>query len=187
MNAIEPIRNFAVDIRQAQLEDHRAIAHVQLASWYMMFADSNIEAEAYLAQFSDDERSEAWRELLSSASPPVVYVAQTNDQRVIGFASSMLTQAGTPYASELLSIHILPGYRRQGIGRQLIAVSARHMQALGCESLWLWTLADNPARAVYDRLGGVLVDEKTYPINKNDVEIKLTEVAYGWAAIKALF
>jgi GNAT superfamily N-acetyltransferase len=174
-------------IREANIEDSAAIGHVQLASWKTMFPACGMSVDNYLAQFSDGDRAEAWQSFFARPQRPMVYVAETSDGKVIGFASSTLSQPEEPYACELLVIHILPDYRAQGIGRQLISATARYWHERGCESLWLWTIKTNPARAVYEHLGGVLAGEKASQSLKNDVTIDVVEVAYGWADITALF
>jgi hypothetical protein len=42
----------------------------------------------------------------------------------------------------------------------LIATLAQRLRQAGCASLMLWTLAENPARAIYERLGGQLIGQK---------------------------
>jgi len=46
----------------------------------------------------------------------------------------------------------------------------------GFDTMLVWTLADNPYRRFYERLGGKLLCDKDIEIG----EQKLVEVAYGW-------
>jgi GNAT superfamily N-acetyltransferase len=174
-------------IREAHIDDSAAMGHVQLASWKTMFPACGMSVDDYLAQFSDEERAESWKNFFSRAHHPMVYVAESDEKQVVGFASSILSQPEDPYACELLAIHILPDYRAKGVGRRLIAATAHYWHEQGCASLWLWTIKTNPARAVYEHLGGVLAGEKTSQSRKNDVAIEIVEVAYGWSDITALF
>ncbi|MHB8625111.1 MAG: GNAT family N-acetyltransferase [Aggregatilineales bacterium] len=52
-------------IRPATVTDSATIGHIQLESWRTMFPDAGIDAEKYLAEFSDEERAEDWHELLT--------------------------------------------------------------------------------------------------------------------------
>jgi GNAT superfamily N-acetyltransferase len=176
-----------MQIREAHIDDSAAIGHVQLASWKTMFPACGMSVDDYLAQFSDEERAETWRGVFTQPRRPMLYVAETPDNGVVGFAFSILSEPADPYACELLAIHILPDARGQGVGRQLIAATARYWHERGCQSLWLWTIKTNPARAVYEHLGGVLAGEKASQSRKNDVSIDIVEVAYGWSDITALF
>jgi hypothetical protein len=47
----------------------------------------------------------------------------------------------------------------------------------------LWTLAQNPARILYERLGGRLIGEQEIIVGDHATAV---EVAYGWPNIEAL-
>ena len=49
----------------------------------------------------------------------------------------------------------------------------------------LWTLTQNPSRALYERLGGQLLGEKDWGGNEA-YGVAVQEVAYGWPSIEAL-
>lgn len=175
-------------IRPAVLTDGAAIGKVQLSSWRTMFPDAGVNAENYLAEFSFEERAEDWEEFLAALPDNrLVYVATNPLDEVVGFAVGQ-QETGTDalYASELGVVHLLPAYRNQGIGRQLIGTVAQQLSQRGCGSLWLWTLKGNPARRFYERLGGKVVGEETKTLGKNEVTIEITEVSYGWPDIDQL-
>jgi hypothetical protein len=48
----------------------------------------------------------------------------------------------------------------------------------------LWTLAENPARAIYERLGGQLIGQKDSLLGEGDIQA--SEIAYGWLEIDDL-
>ena len=59
------------------------------------------------------------------------------------------------------NLHVGLQARREGLGRRLMAVAAARMQDCGYERVRLTVLASNSvARAFYERLGGVEVDER---------------------------
>ena len=53
---------------------------------------------------------------------------------------------------------------------------------IGFDTMLVWTLADNPYRCFYERLGGKLVAEKDIEIG----EQQLVEVAFGWDDVTTL-
>ncbi len=178
-------------IRLATDTDSPGIANVQLHSWHTMFPDAGIDATAYLAEFTLVERAADWYEQFAEDRERVVYVAlkaSSTPDEIIGFVHGRRDKdPSDQYECELGAIHILPDYRRQGIGRQLIARFAQHFQRQGCESLWLSALTGNQhARKIYERLGGQLIGQKTYMIGKNEVGIEISEVMYGWPSIDDL-
>ena len=84
------------------------------------------------------------------------------------------------YESELIALHVLGPYQRQGLGRGLVAAMAKELQSRGSESLMLWVLKENRARGFYERLGGqLLAEEKMSWVGSS-------EVAYGWRRIEVL-
>jgi ribosomal protein S18 acetylase RimI-like enzyme len=172
-------------VREATVEDSAAIGRVQLASWRTMFKDTGIDADAYLAGFSPDEQTQDWQDLLSTLVDRVVYIAVNDAGEVVGFAYSVWERGSD--TGELSAVHILPAYRNQGIGRQLIRASARRLQQKACTSLWLRTLTGNPARRLYERLGGMLIGEgQPESIDKDGAVIEVGEVTYRWADIQKL-
>ena len=168
-------------IREAQPGDSRGIAVVQLDSWRTNFA--GILPDQHLAQFTYDDREAKWRELLCDLGKRLVYVAEDDNGEIAGFVYAGPEGSENPtYPSEIYAIHINRSFHRQGIGRRLIAVAAGRLREQGYPALLLWVLADNPARAFYERLGGRLVGEKTNDFDGVDV----VEVAYGWSDIAEL-
>ena len=174
-------------IRAATIDDSTAIGHIQLASWHTTFPDAGLNVGEYLAQFSDEERAEDWRELLTSPGDQITFAAENDVGDVVGFALGVPDHLSAPYQCELVAIHILPAYRNQEIGKRLFAAVANQFKAQGCSSLWLWVLTGNAAaRRLYERLGGQLAGEKRSEVGKNEVGIEITEVAYGWPNIDDL-
>src|SRR5579859_7033031 len=155
-------------IRQATVADAAAIGKVQLASWRTMFHDSGIDAAAYLAEFSDEERAEDWNELLNAPGNQLIFVAESDDAEIVGFALGIPESSPDgKYASELSIVHLLPAYRNQGIGRQLFAAVARNLKDEGRGSLFLWVLSGNTgARRFYERLGGQLFGANKHMVGK---------------------
>ncbi len=168
--------------REATIEDSESLAHIQVDSYRGAY--TGILPAAYLMQFTYEEQTQDWRDLLGQAQHDLLYVIETDAGDIVGYALAKpgLTSIA-PYDSELVALHIRKASQRQGAGRQLIAASARRLQQAGCASLMLWTLAQNPARILYERLGGRLIGEQEIIVGDNATAV---EVAYGWPNIEAL-
>ena len=173
-----------MNIRQAKFEDSAGIAHVQVDSYRTAYA--GIFPQAYLEHFTYEEQTQDWRELLSAGPAVVLYVAETDAGEIVGYALGRPDpNEFPPYESELVALHVRKAYQHQGIGQRLIAAVATHLKQEGCASLMLWTLAQNPSRGLYERLGGLWLAEKDWGGNE-DFGVAVQEVAYGWTSIESL-
>jgi len=64
--------------------------------------------------------------------------------------------------AEILSIGVVPAFRRKGIGRRLLSAAAIEAKRRGAERLFLEVASDNsPALALYRRAGFVKVGRRT--------------------------
>ena len=170
-------------VRRAIVTDSPAIARIQVDSYRTAYA--GIMPQPYLDQFTYEEETQDWVEILTHQPDEIVYVAENDAGTVIGYALGRLQRdQPIPYDCTLVAMHIPPDFQRQGVGRKLLAALAAHCQGLGCQSLWLQVLEKNTnARAFYERLGGQLLPEiETFEVDDQ----KITEVIYAWADIEQL-
>jgi ribosomal protein S18 acetylase RimI-like enzyme len=167
-------------LRPAAPADSAAIAQVQVDNYRGAYA--GLLPQAYLDNFTYAAQAEDWLSLLNTPQHDPVFVAERAGQ-VIGYALGRLGSPIPPYACELVALHVRHAHQGQGAGRQLIRCVAEHFQQQGLRSLMLWTLQGNPARRLYERLGGQLIGEQRVELGEN---IYATEVAYGWPDIAAL-
>jgi ribosomal protein S18 acetylase RimI-like enzyme len=169
-------------IREATLDDVPGIARVHVDTWRTAYP--GIVPAEHLAGLSY-ERSEArWREFaFREGSPSLVFVAEDAGQ-IVAFASGGPERDGIPgYDGELYGLYVLATYQRQGIGRALTLTVARRLVADGFKAMVIWVLKDNfKARAFYEALGGMLLNEKMVAIGGAE----LVDVAYGWPDIRSL-
>jgi GNAT superfamily N-acetyltransferase len=169
-----------VQIRLAKVSDSAGLAKVQVSSYQTAYR--GFLPDAFLDQFSLEEQTQDWLDLLAQPDHDPLYVVVDSDDQVLGYALGRRLMS-EPFDCELRSLHVLKEYQRQGYGRALIAAIARHYADAGCKSLILWTMKGNTARVMYEKLGGELIDEKT---DVWDDGTQVIEVAYGWQDIQAL-
>jgi len=170
-----------ITIRKAELKDAHILGHIQVTSWRSAFR--NIVPGEYLDRMVSEENQAAdWKEILADPEQ-VVFCAET-DGKTVGYAwAHREDDESIEWDSELISMHLLPEYKRQGIGRRLFAAVAGQLKYQGCKSVYLWVLQENhPSRRFYEALNGELT-------GKHQIELggrQLIEVAYGWKDISQL-
>ena len=171
-----------MNIRPATVEDAPALAQVHVASWRETYR--GLVPDAYLDSLSVPERTERWRGRLSGADPGAfTLVAEDDDGRSVGFATGGSERGGDPvYTGELYAIYLLQAAQRAGLGRRLVQAVVEQLLASGHTTMLVWTLAANPSRGFYERLGGRYLRSTMITIGGAEVE----DVAYGWTDITGL-
>lgn len=171
---------YAITIRPAIMKDARAIAHTQVQTWKTAYR--GVIADEFLDTFSEDERTTRWTEILQRPEQGS-FVAESNDG-VIGFANGGPERDGREdYRGELYGLYVLPDWHGQGVGKGLVTSLVEWLLNSGFDTMLVWTLADNPHRKFYERLGGKFVAERNIEIGDQ----KLVEVAYGWEDVRTIF
>jgi GNAT superfamily N-acetyltransferase len=140
-------------IRDATVEDARAIAQVHVRSWRWAYRGQI--PDEFLARLSIAERESTWRERLGSGEGPRCVVAEANDGAVVGFASFGEPQDGVPPGTgELLALYLEEDVVGTGVGRRLLARASERLRDDGWNRAFLWVLASNDrARRFYERAG----------------------------------
>ncbi|QDZ06610.1 GNAT family N-acetyltransferase [Sphingomonas panacisoli] len=169
-----------ISVRPARLADAERIGEIHVAAWREAYAD--LMPPDRLAALNVAERAAMWRHQLASGTARGIAVAEA-DGAIVGFASCTMQRspalAAAGYAGEVAALYVLRAGQRRGAGRLLMQAMARRLIAEGYRSMALWVLTDNkPARAFYERLGGVAVAER---VDGGDAE-----VAYGWRDVASL-
>lgn len=169
-----------ISIRKAQPEDASAMATVHVTAWREAYR--GIVSDEILENLSIQRRTEQWTNSLTDETHAYhrAFVAEGEGQ-VVGFAGYGASQTEeTDFDGELFSIYILQAVHKQGVGRRLVNAVVKELRGMGCSSMMVWVLKDNPARGFYERLGGKYLYEKMIQIG-NDT---LMEVAYGWRSLE---
>lgn len=186
-------------IRRARPGDAAAIGAVHVATWRNVYA--GVLSEEYLAGLStvrhaigyeqaiaDRRRGHAMFVAVASGAdaPP----GRSGDEggAVIGFVSGGrarrpgLCGESPSGGGEVETLYLLDDYRDRGLGRRLMRAMAAHLAAVGCRSVTLWVLSDNPTRWFYLRLGGRPAARETIQFAGRQVE----QTAYLWDPIDLL-
>jgi ribosomal protein S18 acetylase RimI-like enzyme len=171
----------SVTIRGATPDDAAEIARVHIESARATYA--GLLPEGALSDADYERRKLNWsRTLESESGGEFVFVAES-EGRVVGFASGGPEREGDrDFDGELYTVYLLPEYQRRGAGSRLVSAVAERLARLGCRSMMLWVLEENPACRFYESLGGARVREAE--IERGGRTLK--KVAYGWAGIGAL-
>ena len=146
-------------IRRATLGDAAGIAKVHINSWKTTYA--GIIPDEVLINLNNDERTTRWREILSDPDgKQAVFVVETDDGRIVGFASAEAERGGDPiYEGEISAIYLLKEYQRLGIGRRLFSIAAQELAARGFRNMLVRVLAANSSCRFYEALGGMKLGE----------------------------
>jgi GNAT superfamily N-acetyltransferase len=172
----------AAHLRSASPADASAIAEVYIESWRSSYR--GLIPEPVLDGMNALKQTSDWWGVLCRSEPGRGAVAAVDDAgRVFGFASfgpARQGQAGD--CGEVYTLYLLAARQGRGSGRRLLAAAARRLRAAGFRSLAVWALADNPACAFYEHLGGVAGERR--PITNGGTG--LHEVCYLWPELGPL-
>jgi ribosomal protein S18 acetylase RimI-like enzyme len=172
----------AITIRAATPADAPAIGRIHVESWretyHGLLSDNLLDSVAALV------RAAMWRGALEHERPISLFVAQAAGGDLLGFAGGGSSRAASlPHDAEVYAIYVMRAAQRRGCGRRLMAALADALHARRFKSLCLWVLEDNAsARGFYERLGGILVGEKSEVHGEDEYR----EVAYGWDNLESL-
>ena len=172
-------------LREATPADAQAIAEVHVRSWRETY--TGLMPQAVRDGLSVERRPAGWTRMLTDPTVATkVWVAET-DGGLVGFGAAGPQRspdlADQGFSGEIEAVYVLASCQGQGIGGALIHRMATHLIAQGHRTAALWVLRENaPARAVYERLGGVVCGEQT----DDRMETVLVESAYGWTDLAAL-
>ena len=81
----------------------------------------------------------------------VLLVADTAGGRIAGFVLAHRRRLG---GAHLITLDVLPSWRRRGLGRRLLLACERRLRGAGVRTVWLETALSNaPAQSLYASLG----------------------------------
>lgn len=147
--------------RVAGAEDAAAVAELHGDSWRRHYRG------AYADAFLDDESPEylgaMWAERLATREGTRTTVAE-DDGQLVGLAH-LIIGADPKFGALVDNLHVRAPLKRQGIGTQMLALTAKSLQELAPGSgLYLWVLEQNTsAQGFYEARGGIQGDRKEVP------------------------
>jgi ribosomal protein S18 acetylase RimI-like enzyme len=132
----------------------------------------------YLDGLTVQNRKRGWLRLIERRSSGLLtMVSEDHGRRIVGFiAAGPLRHDDHRFQAEISSLYVLSHHQRANHGRRLFLAAANRMAQAGYKGLFVWVLADNPARGFYEALGGVEVAE----ITRDFAGVPLHEIGYGW-------
>lgn len=138
-------------LRLATIEDAETIAAIHVRTWQTAY--EGIVPAQFLASLSIQERTKLWRTAISEHHGTVVLAGAS--QKEVGFISfgPSRDEDGTDKA-EIYAIYVLPQFRHQGIGRELLDEAERRVEGQHFIAFTLWVLEKNAqARQFYEARG----------------------------------
>ena len=164
--------------REAKVEDIPQIARVHVESWRKSFA--GIVPQAFLDQMSIEKRAQAFEERFFRDTFYKMFVAESLENGIVGFASFGAARDEKPFDAELYAIYFLPEFQRKGIGGALFKACQREISANGLNSMYLVSLDVSPYRVFYEKMGGRIVGEGTHDLGG----VAHKTVIYGWPGVR---
>jgi GNAT superfamily N-acetyltransferase len=163
-------------IRPAASSDARDIAEIHYAGWQIAYAQI-ITAEE-MASRLPERRVAFWLDRIADPADLVLIAVDTHGTaqgfmhggRVLEHDIRTGSLAG--YDCEIYSLHCRQAVHGRGLGRLLMAETARIFRDQGRSALVLWAFRDNSYRAFYEKNGGQVVAE--------GFDGEIPDVAYGW-------
>ena len=167
--------------------DAEDLARVHVASWRETYR--GLLPDAFLARMSEPGFARRFRRNLADPGDSVTLVA-ADRHGLVGYAQGGPSRRTAPETArggeaEIATLYVLRQAQGQGLGKRLMAASARALAAQGCTSLMVSVLRDNiRARGFYEHLDGVAEAARQEPGPGGRL---LYEVAYRWPDIGSLF
>jgi GNAT superfamily N-acetyltransferase len=172
-----------VTLRCAEVTDEPAIARLHADSWRTAYR--GILRDDFLDGTVSANRRELWRTRFSEIDreDQLILVSEESG-KIQAFACAFL-DADPEWGTLLDNLHVIPGLKGRGLGRQLISAVAENIRRHGLHSaLHLWVYEQNmPARGFYERLGGVITDCVAEAAPDGS---RVNALRYGWRELSFL-
>lgn len=151
-------RNMVI-IRKADSQDAASIAKVHVDSWRTTY--KGMIPDRILDHLSYEQREQMWTHVLVNQKNNPVFVAEDDENRVVGFATGGKERSGTTiYRGELYALYVYEDVQRNGIGRELIRAVVNHLKEMQYNNMLAWVLKNNPALGFYEHMGGKKFSER---------------------------
>jgi GNAT superfamily N-acetyltransferase len=177
---VEGLLDYA--ILPAGPRDAAELARVHVKSWRETYP--GLLPQAYLNAMRQEVHARRFHRALMHPNPGEVILLAEGADGVSGYAAGAMLRGDTRGADcEVHTLYVLSAAQGSGLGKALLAASARVFRAEGAASLMLTTLSGNKrARAFYEHLGGEAFAE----VPANGWGRGVMETAYRWRDIGRL-
>jgi len=171
-----------IQVRRAQTADAPSIGAVHVSAWRSAYA--GILPSDYLSRLSMPRQAAHYDASIRMGDGVYVAIAPRPDAKpgAIGFTTVGRPRSRGLADGEIQTLYVLDDWRDLGVGRRLLAAGAKHLQAAGCQSAFLWVLRDNPSRWFYERLGG----RQAAAAATRVAGVTIPQVAFVWDPIERL-
>lgn len=170
----------AFTIRPAIAADARAIAEIHYAGWQVAYAHV-VSAEQMAAKLPE-RRIPFWQARIADPNA-IVLIAEDEAGQAQGFVHAgdvldhhIRTGSLAGFDCEIYSLHCRKDVQGRGLGRLLMAETARAFEQRGRKALMLWAYRDNAYRKFYEKIGGEPIAE--------GLDDDIPDMAYGWPLTK---
>ncbi|WP_026884553.1 GNAT family N-acetyltransferase [Clostridium akagii] len=170
-----------MNIRKAVIEDAIGIAKVHIKAWQETY--KGLICEEYLNSISLGEKTKKWKDIIQENRKAERTLVIENELRdIVGFAFyGINNEKKYEYDGDLHAIYILKAYQNCGCGSKIIKTAVKELVDLGCNSLMIWALKDNPYCRFYEKIGGIKVGERQHTYGNQEVKL----AGYGWKDIRS--
>jgi ribosomal protein S18 acetylase RimI-like enzyme len=162
--------------------DAEDLARVHVTSWRETYR--GLLADAFLARMSEPGFTRRFRRALNAPGDSVT-LAAADRYGLVAYAQGGPSRRGVSGEAEIATLYVLRQAQGAGLGKRLMAETARTLAAQGATSLIISVLRDNiRARGFYEHLGGQPEAARQEPGPGGRL---LYEVTYRWPDIRAVF
>lgn len=152
-----------INLREIESRDAELIAVMHTTSWRTAYR--GILSDEYLDGGIAEERRAEWRRRLSAPSADALGFIALLDNEPVGFVFGFQNEHDR-WGTIVDNLHVLPGWKGRGIGRQLMARFAAALIERGDQAgVFLWVYEKNTAaRRFYGSIGGSMVETTDYEV-----------------------
>jgi ribosomal protein S18 acetylase RimI-like enzyme len=136
-------------VRPAKIEDLPAVAHL-----YVVLKNHHRELQPFNPRYQVEDRE--WREIARRAllDEDVTLLVAERDGAVRGFVKLSIAEKPWGLSCEMDTLVVDEGWRRRGIGKELLVAAEDHAVEIGARGLRADVLVSNEGgRAFYEREG----------------------------------
>ena len=160
-------------IREANIEDVRAIAEIVSISWKDTY--KNIFPKTYLDSLTLEFMENKWTNLLNNSENSKNYVYEDGNKinGIIRFGKCIET--GEKNFGEIFVLYLRISEKGKGIGKSLFQFAINELIRMGYKTIIVWCAKENKgAIEFYKKMGGIIKEERNIDVDGNTItEVKL--------------